>query len=541
MLCLEGTRGADFDSALVAAEAPLHHTLFLILELLFVVTIVAVVAQRLRFPYSTALVVTGLALSYFKVVPDVELQSEIVMNLFLPILLFEAAINTDASHLREDLRPVTLLSTVGFLVMAGVTGTIVHLALGFPWALALLVGTMFSITDTVAVLAVFKSLKVPTRLATIVEGESLFNDGTALVVFNVILGVVLTGVFNPLATAFQLVVVSLGGLILGGLLGLLISWALSQTPDHLTEILLSTLLALGAFYLAEQLHVSGVIAVVIAGLVVGNYGWKRALQPSSQIALGSFWEYAGFGVNSAVFLLVGLSIDLPHLIGYIPAILWGFLAFQVGRLVLIYGGFSLSRLTDDRPIPMKWQHVMFWGNIKGSLTMVLALSLPAAVPFREDILTITFGVVLLSLVLQGLTLGPVVRLLRLTGISDLRRLFEKEQSKLIRARAAQAETQQLLESGLLSKSAYERTRSRYQVTIAQAERELRRLGTDNQSYWDEAVDEVRRRLLLTEKAAIVRAMREKLISEEIAAESLAEIDASLVGYAPQEVRSGQGA
>jgi CPA1 family monovalent cation:H+ antiporter len=360
------------------------------------------------------------------------------------------------------------------------------------------------------------------------EGESLFNDGTALVLFKVILGVVLTGVLHPAETVFQLVVVSLGGLVLGALLGLLISWALSQTQDHLTEILLSSLLALGAFYVAEQIHVSGVIAVVMAGLVVGNYGWKRALPPSSQIALVSFWEYAAFGVNSAVFLLVGLSIDLANLAGYIPAIAWGFLAFQVGRLVLIYGGFRVMRRSNINPVPMAWQHVMFWGNIKGSLTMVLALSLPASVPFRDDIMTITFGVVLLSLVLQGLSLGPLVRLLRITGVSNLQRDFEKEQVKLIRARAAQSEVQQLLDAGLLSKSAYERMRSRYQVSIAQAERELRKLGSDNQGYWDEAFDQIHRRLLLTEKAAVARAMREKLISDEIGGESISEIDAHLV-------------
>lgn len=505
----------------------MHNEHFILMELLFVVTVVAMLAQRLRFPYTTALVVTGLALSYFKVVPAMALPGEVILNLFLPILLFEAAINTDASHLKEDIKPVALLSTLGFLVMAGVTGALLHYWLELPWALALLAGTMFSITDTVAVLAVFKSLKVPPRLATMVEGESLFNDGTALVIFKVLLAVVLTGVYHPVTTVVEVVLVAVGGLALGGLLGLIGSWVLSQTQDHLTEILLSTLLALGAFYLAEQVHVSGVIAVVMAGLVVGNFGWKRSLAPSSQIAMGSFWEYAAFGVNSIVFLLVGLTIDLGKLAGALPAILLGFLAFQIGRVVLIYGMGFLGR-NAARPIPVKYQHVMVWGNIKGSLTMVLALSLPATVPFREELLTITFGVVLLSLVVQGLTLGPVVRKLNITGISSLKRRFEQEQVRMIRARAAQAELVALSEGGLLSKTAYERMRARYQVTIAQAERELRHLGTENQTYWDGRVAEVQHRLLLVEKAAVVRATREKLISEEIGHESLVEIDAKLV-------------
>lgn len=506
----------------------MHHEILLLLEILLAVTVVAVFARRLSFPYSTALVVTGLAMSFFKLVPDVELESGIVLNLFLPVLLFEAALNTDATELREEKRPVALLATLGFAVMAGVTGAVLHAFLGWPWALSLLVGTMFSITDTVAVLAVFKSLHVPSRLATLVEGESLFNDGTALVVFKVLLGVVLTGAFHPAATAFQLVVVSIGGAALGALLGLLCSWVLAQTQDHLTEILLSTLLAVGTYYLAEQFHVSGVIAVVLAGLVVGNYGWRRALPPSSQIALGSFWEYAAFGVNSVVFILVGLSIDLGKLSAYVPAILLSFAAFNLGRAVLIYGGFALARRFQSRPLPFKWQHVMFWGNIKGSLTMVLAISLPHTVPHREAILTITFGVVLLSLVLQGLSLGPVVRSLRLERLSSLKQAFDVERLKLIRARAAQAEIAHLAEAGLLSKGAQERMKARYQVLVVQAERELRRLGTENQAHWDRTLEEIQARLLLVEKAAVVRARREKLVSDESAEAALLELDSGIV-------------
>lgn len=505
----------------------MHHETLILLELLFAVTLVAVAARRLNIPYTTALVATGLALSFFKLVPGIQLRSEVILNLFLPILLFEAAINMDASHLREDIRPVSLLATVGFVVMMAVTGALLHLLLGMSWPVALLAGTMFSITDTVAVLAVFKNLKVPTRLATIVEGESLFNDGTALVLFKVLLAVVLTGVFHPFATLLEIVLVSAGGLVLGTALGLMTSWALHKTQDHLTEILLSTLLALGTYYVAEHVQVSGVIAVVMAGLVIGNHGWRRALPPSSQIALGSFWEYAAFGVNSVVFLLVGLSIDLRQLAGAVPAILISFLAFTAGRLILIYGGFGLVRLTP-RPLPLRWQHILFWGNIKGSLTMVLALSLPAAVPDRTGLLTITFGVVLLSLVLQGLTLSPVVRALRLMSISALRKRFEKEQIALIRGRAAQAEVQAMHEAGLLSRSASERMKARYQVTIARAERELRRLGTEHQAIWDGVTAGARHRLLLVEKAAVLRAMREKLISEDIAQEALVEIDKSLV-------------
>jgi CPA1 family monovalent cation:H+ antiporter len=325
-------------------------------------------------------------------------------------------------------------------------------------------------------------------------------------------------------TMFDVLVATAGGLLVGGLLGLACSWLLAQTADHLTEILLCSLLALAAFNLGEQAHVSGVIAVVMAGLVVGNLGLKRAVTATSQIAIRSFWEYAAFGVNSIVFLLVGLGIDLPHLAGYVPAILCSFLAFQVGRVVLVYGGLALLRGN----VPFRWQHVMAWGNLKGSLTMVLALSLPAAVAHREDILTIVFGVVLLSLVLQGLTLGPLVRWLRLSTVSGFRREFEEEQVKLIRGRAAQDEIGRMLEAGLISRSMHERMKARYQVTIAEAERALRRMGTEHQAYWDEAQQEMEQRILVVEKAAVVRAMRAGLLSDEVGLESIAKLDQRLV-------------
>jgi CPA1 family monovalent cation:H+ antiporter len=506
----------------------LQEHLIHLLEFLAVATIVAVFARRLRVPYAAALVAMGLVLSYFKLLPPVELNPDVVLNLFLPVLLFEAAINTDASRLRENYRPVFLLSTLGMLVMTLVTGGLLHLMLGLPWVVAFLLGSMLSITDTVSVLAVFKELKVPPRLATIMEGESLFNDGTALVVFRMLLAVVLTSHFDPLRSILDIILVSLGGLVVGGILGLAASWVLQQTRDHLTEIMLTTLLALGSFFIAERLHVSGVIAVVIAGLVVGNYGWRRALAPSSQIALGSFWEYAGFGVNSVVFLLVGVNINPGDLIGQLPAILLAFLAVHIGRVAAVYPGFWVLRRTESEPVPRSWQHVMLWGNIKGSLTMALAISLPASMAYRNDLLTIAFGVVLLSLLVQSLTLGSFVRWLRIGRISTLREVFEREQLRVMVARAAQAEVKNLHEAGILSKTNYERLRARYQVAIAQAERELRRLSSEHHAHMDATLAEILQRLAVVEKGAVLNALRERLVSEDVAREYLLELDQRLV-------------
>ncbi|HEY9722266.1 MAG TPA: sodium:proton antiporter [Oscillatoriaceae cyanobacterium] len=504
--------------------------LLILLELLATATLVALVARRLRVPYSSALVVTGLFMSAFALVPNVALSPDVIIYLFLPVLLFESALNTDATALREHLAPVLLLSTLGMGTMAAITGAVLHLGLGWNWPVALLVGSLLSVTDTVAVLAIFKDLQAPPALTTIVESESLFNDGTALVLYRVLLGVVLTGTIAPAQAVIQFVWVAIGGLAIGGAIGLVASWVLKQTRDHLTEIMLTTFVALGSFFVAQAVGVSGVVAVVTVGLIVGNYGWRRSLSPTSQVALGSFWEYAGFGVNSAVFLLVGLNLSRTDWIVMLPAILVAYFGVFLGRICTIYPAFWLLNRVQTEPTPLRWQHLMVWGNLKGSLTMALTLSLPLAVHAQAPILSVVFGVVLISLLLQGLTLGPLVRLLGLVGLPSARALFEREQLKVIAARAAQNELKTLLDAGMLPRESYERLRSRYQVAIARSERELRRLGSEFPSHSEDVLDDVRHRLLLVEKGAVLGALRQRLISAEVAQAYLAELDKRLVNW-----------
>ncbi|MBF2073757.1 MAG: sodium:proton antiporter [Synechococcales cyanobacterium C42_A2020_086] len=496
--------------------------------LLLVATGVALLSRRLRIPYVTGLVLAGLAIADF--LPNsVGLDSSLILNLFLPILLFEAAINTDISRLRSTVKPIALLAVPGVVVAAGVTAIVIKLGLGIAWIPALLLGTILAITDTVSVIAVFKEIVVPSRLITIVEGESLFNDGVALVLFNLILVSYTTGSVSLTEGLQELVVVIAGGSLVGLALGYLSVGLFSRSDDNLSGILLTVALALGAYQVGNWLEVSGVVAVVVAGLMVGNVGLSRRVSASNRVTLYSFWEYAGFGVNTFIFLLIGVELEPGTLWEILPAVLLAVLAYQIGRLLAVYPLLALLRWFD-RPIPLRWQHVLFLGNIKGSLSMALALSLPMALNGRSSLIAIVFGSVLLSLVVQGLSLPWLIKQLRLGGYSASRQQTEELRAQLIAAKAAQDELDGMLKTGVLPKTIYEEMRAMYQVQVAKAERALRDLydrwavevstGQSDPS----GLDAIRKRLLLVEKGALSEALRRGILSETTVRDRLQQID-----------------
>jgi CPA1 family monovalent cation:H+ antiporter len=328
-------------------------------------------------------------------------------------------------------------------------------------------------------------------------------------------------------------VVIVGGTIVGLALGYLSTSLFVRSDDPLTSILLTVAIALGAYQVGEFLHVSGVVAVVVAGLIVGNLGIARGVSASSRITLLSFWDYAGFGVNTFIFLLIGLEIDLLALWKTLPAVILAVLAYQVGRAICVYPLLALVRWFD-RPIPFRWQHVLFLGNIKGSLSMALALSLPSTISGREELIALVFGTVLLSLVGQGLSLPWLVGQLKLTHFSPFRQQTEELQAQLIAAKAAQDELDSLLKSGVLPKSVYEEMRSAYQVKVAASEKVLRDLYNRRPEEFTAAsgdrtrLDAIRRRLLLAEKGALNEALRKRILSEQIVRDRIQAIDEQLV-------------
>ena len=376
--------------------------------LLLIAAAVAVAVRRVGVPYTVGLVVVGLIVGLVTHPSAVSLSSDLVFYVFLPILLFEAAFNLEARHLLADWRRVLALAVPGVLVAFALTAAGVHLLGGTTWVVALLFGALIAATDPVSVVALFRRLGVPERLTTMVEAESLFNDGTAAVVFAIVLAAVVDGGSVGVAPAVgRFVWMAVGGMAVGLAVGYVASALHRRIDDHLIEVTLSTIVAFGAFLLGQLLGMSGVVACVTAGIVVGNYGRHRGMGPVTRVTMGTVWEYAAFVANSLIFLLIGLRLDLSLIVDHVGLVLIAFAVVVAARAVTVYGLGAVFRVAGSR-VPFAWQHVLVWGGLRGTIALALVLSVPADVPGRETLQVVTFGVVLLSLVGQGLTM-PVAR------------------------------------------------------------------------------------------------------------------------------------
>src|SRR5215469_17197090 len=429
-----------------------------VIGLMVAALVLAIGAKRARVPYNVALVVGGMLITLSHILPEApHLEPEVVFLVCLPALLFEGGFTANLDSIRANLLPIALLATVGVLVAIGATGWFLHLALALPWGPAVLLGCILAVTDTVSILFAFRRAPVPGRLSAIVLGESLFNDGTALVAYAAISGIVVAGgaVAVPVLAA-KVVLATAGGLAVGLALGMVGSFIIRRTEDPLAEIMATTALAFAAFVGAEELHVSGAIAGVTAGLTVGATV-RKTLSPTSQVTLDSFWEYVAFGVNTFLFLSVGLSTSPGTLFSAAPQTAVAVACVLAGRAVAIYLPFLFLRwLQPSQAVPFRWQHVFVLGNIKGALSIALVLGLPKDTPFRTLLVDVAFGVTFISLVAQGLFLGRALNLLGLIRRDPLASAVAEQQAKLVSARAAHAELETLLANGMLPRMAYER-------------------------------------------------------------------------------------
>jgi monovalent cation:H+ antiporter, CPA1 family len=389
--------------------------------LLIAASVIAVIAKRIGIPYTVALVLGGLLLSvvHLPVLAPLRqgnrpdwLTPDVILTLFLPALLFEGSLKIELQHIRTDLVPLLLLANLGVLIATLVTGLVIYYAVGMSLIVALLFGSMVSATDPISVLSIFKEVAVDERLSVLVEGESLLNDGTAVALFQILLASAIGGGVGLVLGAGQFLLSVVGGALLGLSLGYFVSKLTKRIDDAQIEITFTTILAYGTFLLARHLHLSGVIATVAAGLVIGNFAAKTGMSARTLTALRSFWEYASFIINSLVFLLIGLEVRLGGVLRAWKPILIAVAAIFLGRILSVYTLVPFSNLFSKR-IPFVWQHVLVWGGLRGALSLALALSLDSRFPYRDQILNLTFGVVVLSILVQGLSIKPLLRVLRL--------------------------------------------------------------------------------------------------------------------------------
>ena len=498
-----------------------------IVELLLLVSIVAMIAQRIRIPYTVVLVLVGLGLSFLAVPLQVELTSEIILLLILPPLIFEAALHIDFDTFRRVITPVVLLAVFGVLISLAIVSGILTFTGVLDWRTALLFGALIAATDPVSVISLFKVLGAPQRLATLVESESLFNDATTIVVFHIILASFILGEtqFSLSYGVLEFLKVALGGILIGVIIGVVGDRVFSLIDDHLIEITLSTVVAYGSYLLAEQFHLSGVLAVVFAGMLIGNRS-SDSMSPTTRTSLMSFWEYVAFLSNSFVFILIGIEVTLPNLTEAWQPILVAIMAVLLARAVSVYSmGFVSGRLGD--PVSKPYQHVLFWGGLRGAVSLALALSIPRTVANRDLIIALTFVVVLFTLLVQATTIGRLLRKLGLAGRPDVELEYEYIQGRLLATSAAHRRLEQQYRRGVLNPHAWDIVGSDLQERIENLREELNEFVSANPRFAAEVVHSTEREALRTQRAAIVDLQREGVLSDTVAQSLFEEIDQAL--------------
>lgn len=490
--------------------------------LLLIATIVGILARRSRMPYTVGLVIVGAGLAIFQGL-HVELEPELILGIFVPPLIFEAAFHLPIVSLRRNIVPILVLATVGVLTTTFLVGGIVSLGAGIPLSLAIIFGSIIAATDPVAVIALFKTLGVPKRLQVLLEGESLLNDGTAIVIFNIAVAAAVTGGFSIREGISDFIISAGMGLGIGVVLGILASLVISRIDDHLIETAITFILAYGAFLLAESMHVSGVLAVVAAGLANGNIG-PRGMSPTTRIVVFNFWEFMSFIANSFVFLLIGLVTDISLLLNNWQAILWGIFAALVSRMLVTYG-----LLSPFKDIPARWKHIIYWGGLRGAISLALVFSLSTKLEesASDQLLAMVFGLVLFTLLVQGTTMGAAVKKFQI-----ITRRADRDEYDLRRARAASTRSsyehlEKIYKDGMISKHVWEIMTSALEPYSKKLTDDVKEILKQNPEVQAEELDSAWREFLRHQRLVVAEQLADHSITDEIYSELVSHIDNAL--------------
>jgi Na+/H+ antiporter len=509
-----------------------EHIELILFGLLVVVAALVALAGVLRVPYPILLVIGGIGLGFIPGVPHVELQPDLVLLIFLPPLLYSAAVFTSLRDLRANLRPIGFLSIGLVLATVGTVAVVGHELVGLSWPVAFVLGAIVSPTDPVAATAIAGRLGVPRRVVTIIEGESLVNDATALVAYRFAVAAVVTGSFSVAEAASQFVVGVVGGVAVGLVVGRLVYEVRRRLDDPPVEVTISLLTGYAAYLPAEELGLSGVLAAVVAGIYVG---WHTPVltTPTVRLLGTGLWEMLVFLLNSVLFVLIGLQLPgiLDGLAGGRPGELLSAAALVCAAVigtrmvwVMVFAQVLprlRARLVLNEAPPLRNSIGVGWMGMRGAVSLAAALAIPTVTasqqpfPERDLVIFLAFSVIFVTLVLQGLTLPALFRALR---ICDEGREAEAEevQARLEAARAAIDRLEELVDEEWVAEHTAERMRSLYDYR--QRRFSARMDGSDQAPAYDEhsaAVARLQRELLAAERAALLDLRNANAISDDV--------------------------
>ena len=459
-----------------------------IVLLLLIAAVTSLFSKKVdKLPLTVLLVFVGIAISQFghdvpglSLLSEFHLTPELVLFVFIPTLIFESAFNLNARQVSSNLWPILTLAIPGLLISTCIIGFIFSVFTDFDLMVGLLLGAILSATDPVAVIAIFKQLGVPERLTILVEGESLFNDATSLVLATILIGLLTAGEFSSevlVSGTGEFLFVFAGGVIVGWVLALMTGYMLGRIEsDPGIEITLTTILAYFSFIIAEHVfHVSGIMAVVAAGMTIGSWG-RSKISPSTSEFMEHFWEYLAFVANALIFLMVGLQIDLVVLWESVDLIALVVVAMLISRAIVIFTVVPLiGRMPGAEPIGMPFQTVMYWGGLRGAIALAIVLALPPF-DYKDTLISLVMGAVLFTLVVQGLSIEKLVKFLGLDALSLSDSLAKLEGDKNARVEGLKR-LNSLVSSGLFSQRIADNLREKSEQSLSELGAEIETLNS----------------------------------------------------------------
>jgi len=509
------------------------------------------VAKVGRFPYTIALLLAGVAASVAGVGLDIDLSHDLILLVLLPPLLFEGAATTDLKRLRRNLVPILTLAVVGLLVSVLALGFVGQYAFGFDLLVALLFAAMILPTDPVSVLALFEELGAPDRLAVLVEGESLGTDGVGVVLFTALLARVSAGdgghgaggpeLFSLAGAGdlgLNIAVTAGGGALVGAVGGYLVYRVMTRLDEHMTEVILTIILAYGVFLVSEHYvevllgtHFSGVIATVVAGLLIGNRGASFAMSPRTKLSVFNTWETGAFIVNTFIFVMIGVTTPVGILVDNWRLIVAAIVLVLAARALVVYPLTALVNRFNEPTVPLAYQHVMVWGGLHASIPIALVLGLGSgsglAPELRTTLRAMVFGVAGFSLVVQGLTISNLLNALDIITRSDDEELYELLVGRARAVDAGLEAAEELYDSGEIPEEVYDGFTAEYGREKSDLSDAIAELLQENPELRREQLMTGERQVLQREKAAVSEAIRRGVVSDDAGDSLLEEIDLKL--------------